>query len=1279
MRNSTLLIFLIFVYFAAAQNGSIQLNWSNNNNFPYGSGFAQIPHFNPENIEYNSSEGRIYFISTFPSSRAFDVSTLRISNVNYQSISQNDLGWLNPENIPTSINAKLELRKSRDEYHAQLKFNPIIKENGQFKKVLSLTYSYDNNANFRRAADNNVIGQSNSILASGEWFRFYINQSGVYKISKSFLNSLGMNTSVDPRKIKIYGHGGKMAPLLNSELYPLDLAENPIQFIGEEDGSFDNQDYILFYAEGMDNWNPEYQSHNNIYADRTYYYVTSTGDLGQRIPVQNIQQTPTQSTNQFTDYLFYEKDLENIGKLGRRWMGERFNINNEQTFEFQIPGIITSEPVPLKVTIAGNSSNNTNFTISANNAQVGTLNLAGIQPHTYILGREATYTGNINASENIRIKLVFNNNGVPGAQGYLDYITLQPKRQLKAYGKQYRFTQNMANSLGVLQFNFNSANGISQVWDVTNIYDVKRFENTNGANFSYLSEMGENRKFVVVDDNDLYSPGKENNSRVVNQNIKGTIFKNAQGQPEDVDYLIVAPEFLMGQAERLAQFHRTNSQLSVRVLSLEKIYQEFSSGKQDIGAIRNLVKYIYFNPIDANRRIKYLNLFGDASFDFKNRTRNNTNIVPIYHALNSFNEGEVSFSTDDFFGMLDENEGRLDALTGGYQLGGIDVAVGRMIVSDVNQARQMVDKVIDYHDYQSYGAWRNNYVLIADDDDGSSDYQLVVNQENLSQALNTNKPFINVEKIFLDSYQQETAAGGERYPRARTDIFNNFEKGALVFNYLGHGGEDQLASERIWIKEDGQNLSNRFRYPLFITITCEFSRFDNPLRPTAGEYAYWNPTGGAISMVTTTRTIGQGGGQIFNARLSQYLFSYINGNPTDEYYSIADALRRAKNAGSNTSTNVVTLIGDPALYLAIPKPKIRLTKINDVPLSDSSEALQSLGRVKLSGEITDENNIPLTTYSGQVSVSVFDKPMERTTLNNDGNGNILNFSTLGETIFRGNATVSNGNFDVNFVVPRDIRVPLGNGRVSFYAKRNEILLDKSGFDSTIKVGGINIHAAEDNIGPTVKLYMNDQTFVSGGITNENPFFLAFLEDENGINTASGIGHDIIAILDGDETNPYILNDYYEADTDDFRKGKLRFPFRNLAKGLHTITFQAWDVYNNPIRAEIQFIVVGDDKLSLTNVLNYPNPFSTYTEFWFSHNKPYEPLDVQVQVMTVTGKVVWTRNQVVNTEGFLSREITWDGRDDFGDRIGKGVYIYKLTVRSTLSNTKAEKIEKLVIL
>ncbi|HBK82717.1 MAG TPA: hypothetical protein DDZ41_03835 [Flavobacterium sp.] len=402
--------------------------------------------------------------------------------------------------------------------------------------------------------------------------------------------------------------------------------------------------------------------------------------------------------------------------------------------------------------------------------------------------------------------------------------------------------------------------------------------------------------------------------------------------------------------------------------------------------------------------------------------------------------------------------------------------------------------------------------------------------------------------------------------------------------------------------------------------------------------------------------------------------------------SVGDALRRAKNLNSSNNRRVVFNIGDPALMLAIPKQKVVLTKINGVNTNQPTDVLKALSFVTLSGEVRNSDDSIQTNYNGDVAIQIFDKNIQRQTLANDGVrdnlGNLLkmNFTTLGEVIFRGNAKVVNGKFEFGFVVPKDIRIAEGNGKVSFYAKSTSgSVQNQTGHDFSIKIGGINLNAPQDNTPPTVRLHMNDESFVNGGNTNESPIFLAFLEDENGINTASGIGHDIVAILDGNELNPYILNDYYETEPDNYKKGKVRFLLRNLAPGLHTITFKAWDVYNNLITAEIQFVVVGDSSLTLSNVLNYPNPFVSYTEFWFNHNRPFETLDVQVQIFTITGKIVKTINESIFTEGFLSRSIKWDARDDFGDKLGKGVYVYKLTVKSTLDGKKSEKYEKLVIL
>jgi hypothetical protein len=1274
--KKTLLVYLTLIPLVslAQIKGDITIEWLEKKEMSFGDFTINIPQFTGNCYEYDASKKAVFYSLNLPESNSFNENSVQITNLVYETISVSQLGDLDLEKIPKTPSALLKTKLSRDSKQSFLILSPIVKDELGYKRIKSFSYSISG-GNLRISQTNKTARAiMNSVLASGDWYQFYVEKSGVYKISKGFLQQLGLDISkVDPKKIKIYGNGGRMLPLLNSTYYPSDLAENAIEIVGESDGVFNNEDYILFYAEGVDTWNNESQTNINLYDTKSYYYVTVQGGDGKRI--QNMVQPNAASTlnlNTYDEYQFHELDLINIVRLGRQWFGESFDINQDQEFTFAFPNIDTSVPVKLNVTSASSAFTSTSFKVSANSQDAGIIPFSPIGTNSQII-YNLGFLNNISfpASETIKIKLSYNNNGVPSSKGYLDKISLIAKSKLQGYGKQFHFKYDLSSSsTGIVSYNISNAVGISRVWDVTDIYNVTKVENSNQASFSFKANLGELRKYIAIDALDYFVPLKSGKTKIVNQNLKGTLFKNNQGQFQDIDYVIITPAFLSGQAEKLANFHRSYSNLNVKVILLENIYLEFSSGKQDVAAIRNCIKYIYENASVPEKRVKYVNLFGDASYDYKNRIPNNTNIVPIYHALNSNSEGELSFASDDFFGLMGPNEGNIIS-----SFGGIDIAVGRMLNNDVAQAEEMVNKVIEYHDLKSYGSWRNNITMICDDSDKSSDASMQNRQNNLADGISNEKPFLNVNKILLDSYLQEASAGGSRYPKARAEIFNAFEKGALVFNYLGHGGEDGLSSERIWEKSDGQNLSNQYKYPLFITITCDFSRFDNPSKPTAGEYTYWNPKGGAISMLTTIRSIGQFSAEIFNDVLSKNLFSF----GSNQYTSIAEALRISKNSNPNSSSNVVVYIGDPALMLAIAKPKIKLTKVNDIPVSQSFDDFKSLAKIKISGEITDENNMPLTNYNGELSTAIFDKIISRTTLNNDGNSAPINFNILGETIFRGNASVTNGQFEFSFVVPRDIRIPLANGKISFYAKKNQIFENQTGYDTSIKIGGINENAVMDNINPRVKLYMNDETFISGGTTNNSPFLLAHLEDESGINTASGIGHDMVAILDGDVQNPFIVNDYYQTNLDDYTKGTLRFPLRNLAVGLHTITFKAWDVYNNPITAEIQFIVVGNESITLTHVLNYPNPFVNYTEFWFSHNRPYEPLDVQVQVITITGKVVWTKNQIITTEGFLSKEITWDGKDDFGNRMGKGVYVYKLIVKSNVTNTKTEKFEKLVIL
>jgi hypothetical protein len=1275
MRNLVFAFFFLLPVIAFSQiKGDVSIEWLDNTFASAANSKIQMPLFNGNSYYYDTYQQSLYQNLNLNSTDILDEKSIQIYNVIYESITAAALKNLNTSAIPSTVNANLYTVKSRNSIQNFLRLSPIIKDNSGYKRIKFYSYSINSGSAKKSFSLSKKTAIVNSVLASGEWYRFYIEKSGVYKITKDFLQQLGINLNgVDPRKIKIYGNGGKMLPLANNSLIPIDLTENAIQIQGENDGVFNNEDFILFYGEGTSNWNDESQTSINLYDSKSYYYVNVQGNDGKRISIMP-QPAGIAALNLTTydDYQFHEADLNNIAQAGRQWVGESFDINQDQEFTFDFPNIDTSVAVNLNIALASAAFTPTSFKITANNLDVGSVLFAALNTNSdirYLNGKlpaNTTFAG----TSTIKIKLSYNNNGVPGSKGFLDYISLKAKSKLQGFGKQFLFQYDLSSSsLGIVSYDLSNTASITQIWDVTDIYNVSKIENNSQSSFSFKANLGELRKYCAVDPNDYYSPLKESKSKIANSNIKGTVFKNAQGQFQDIDYLIVTPDFLKNQAEKLAAFHQKNSNLNVKVLTLEAIYQEFSSGKQDIAAIRNCIKYIYDNASSPDKRIQYVNLFGDASFDYKKRTTNNTNIVPIYESLISNTIGEASFASDDFYGLMDDTEGNIT-----NYFGGIDIACGRMLVENSLQADEMVNKVIEYYDTKSYGNWRNHYVTLADDSDKDSDSSLQSRQNALADQIAVQKPFLNVSKIFLDSYTQEASAGGERYPKAKTEFYNEFEKGALVFNYLGHGGEDGLSSERIWDKADSQSLSNQNKYPLFITITCEFSRFDNPTRPTAGEYIYWNPKGGAISLVSTIRSIGQFSAENFNDAFSKNLLSY----GSNQYVSIAEALRISKNENPNSATNVVLYLGDPAITLAIPKPKVVLTKVNDIPINQTLPDFKSLSKMKISGQITDENNIPINNYNGVLSTILFDKKTTKSTLNNDGFSPVMNFSTSGEAIFRGNASVTNGQFEYSFIVPKDIRIPLDKGKLSFYAK-NELLNDISGFDTSINIGGVNENAIADNNSPKVKLYMNDESFVSGGITNDSPVFIAYMDDESGINTAGGIGHDIIAILDGDVSNPFVLNDYYQTELDNFTKGNLHFPFRNLKPGLHTLSFTVWDVYNNATTSEMQFLVIGNDTITITNVLNYPNPCINYTEFWFTHNKPNEPLEVQVQVLTITGKVVWTKNQTISTSGFLSRELTWDTRDDFGNRIGKGVYVYKLSVKATLSNKKTEKIEKLVIL
>ncbi|QXP64495.1 type IX secretion system sortase PorU [Polaribacter sp. HaHaR_3_91] len=1123
---------------------------------------------------------------------------------------------------------------------------------------------------------------TNSVLSTGDWFKFSVDTTGVFKIDRSLLQQIGISTNgLNPKKISIYGNGGAMLPVLNSDDRFQDLQENAIYVEGEDDGSFGANDYILFYAQGPHDWevdatNSTAKHRQNIYSDEAYYFITVSNDDGKRIQDKApITTTATKQITIFDDYTFYEKEERNLIAAGTQWFSNTdFNIENTQNFKIPFPNAVSGANISVAVRGVSTSISSSSMAVNVNGQDLYSLNFS--PANTTVRAYTSERTGNIvNSADFLEVSISYNNNGNPSATAFLDYIEIVGKKELIAAANQFSFRSfEQANSAGAVEYRIENNSTIFQVWEVSDHVSPKIIQNNStDTSFTFIADGGTLAEYQVLNPNDYYTPKALQNGRIANQNLHAL---------KDLNYVVITNTELSSEAQRLADYHQENSGLITKVIILDDIYNEFSSGAKDITGIRDFLKHLYNPDASEENKLKYVCFFGDASYDYKDRITGNNNIVPIKLSDISFNLA-TSWVTDDFYVMLDEHEGTMNPTIYTIETPTrlnhtIDVASSRIPVSTLTQAKDVVNKILSYYDKSSLGDWRNTITMLADDiDNPSSDASLQPGLDRIAESIKTNKPSFNINKIYADAFVQENSSGGERYPEVNEAITNAIEKGTLIFDYFGHGGEDGFAEEKILDKAQIQGFNNPNTLPLLITITCDFSRFDNPNRITAGELTLWNTSGGAASMITTTREVYISTGQTFNEDLIKVLLEYEDPN-IPENLSISEVLTVAKNRSSSSQKFFIFSFGDPAMKLAIPKPSVRITKMNEKDITSSIDTLKALSKVSFEGVVVDELDAVLTDFNGSLSTVVYDKVIEKSTLANDGNGSKVPFDTQDSKLFRGKSTVTNGVFKFDFVVPKDVKIAYGKGKISFYAENG--VLDKAGANFDVIVGGINDNAPDDTVGPEIKLYMNDESFIDGGNTNASPNLVAVLVDASGINTSiTAVDHDIVGVLDGDTTNPIILNDFYETELDDFTKGKVTYKLRDLEVGPHTLKIKAWDTYNNSSELTLNFVVVSDAVLNLENVLNYPNPFVNYTEFWFNHNKPNESLDVQVQIFTVSGKLVKTINQNIPNAETLVRSVSWNGLDDFGNKIGKGVYVYKLKVKATSSNLISEKYEKLVIL
>lgn len=1110
---------------------------------------------------------------------------------------------------------------------------------------------------------------NSSVLSQGTWYKIGTTQRGIYKIDYNFLKNAGLNVdNIDPRNIQLYGNVGGMLPQANSAARTDDLEENAIQVVGQDDGKFDASDYILFYAQGADNWaynatNKLFEHTQNIYSDSVFCFLTVGSSQGKRVTSQSNVAGATQTLTVFDDYQVYEKDerITLAQGSGREWYGELFDFETSQNFVFTTPGLVSGSPLTITSFVMGRSALQTQFTVSVNGATLGTQSIDAQPQGTYdVKGINSVKDFSLNSNQlsdvsQLSVNLSYNKNG-GNSTGYLNYLRLNYQRQLQLYDQQTSFRATASLDHTVTNFSVGNASSSVSIWDITNpLHPVGQTYQLSGNNAVFGANTTTLKEFVIFNGSDFPSP--ESVTSVANQNLHAL-------NPSNL--VIIVPEVFLAQAERLAEFRRSNDGLSVAVVKLAQVYNEFSSGKQDISALRDFARMLYLRD---SRIFKYLLLFGDGSYDYKDRVENNTNFVPIYESRESLHPIQ-SYSSDDYFGFLEDSEGEwLESTQGDHTL---EIGVGRLPVKTLEEATNVVSKLISYANSKSnLGSWRNRVVFVADDGDVNI-HQLDAN--TLADSVKTRHEAFNVNKLFLDAYQQVPTPNGELAPLVKEALTQNVEKGALIINYTGHGGEIGWTEEKILDVPQINAWENASNLPLFVTATCEFGRYDDPLRVSGAEYILLNAKGGGIGLITTTRPVYSSTNFLLSKAFYADAFKPVNG----EMPRLGDLMIKTKNNSLNGAINRnFALLGDPSLQLAYPKHQVVVTKVSNASNGQVVDTVKALSQITIEGEVRDLQGSLLSGFEGVLDITAFDKEQEVSTLGNESSR--IQFKTRNNKIYVGKASVKEGKFSFTFIVPKDINYQFGTGKWSFYAQTNDGTTDAQGAKTDLIVGGTSSSIVADNTPPVIALFMNDETFINGGQVQSSATLIAKISDESGINIAqTGVGHEIVATLDGDLENQWILNDFYTAELDTYKKGIVEYPVRDLTKGKHKVTVKAWDTHNNSNEASIDFLVTDDAVLAISQVMNYPNPFNYSTTFRFNHNRAGEALDVTVQIYNRNGQLL--KQLQYTTQAALSRfDGVWDGLDQHGKKIAQGVYIYKIIARSARDGAEQFATQRLVVL
>ena len=1093
---------------------------------------------------------------------------------------------------------------------------------------------------------------SESVLNSGKWVKIQVAEDGIYKLTAADLKKMGFS-NLD--KVAVYGYGGWPLDEDFSTTYIDDVPEVAV---------WRSADYLLFYGKGPRKW--EYSSSdksfihtNNPYSNYGYYFVSEKETTGRTMEKAASAAGATLQVTTFDDYVLHEEELVSVNSSGRELYGESFTSTLSRDFTISVPGITNDEG---KATLSFISRGNGTITMNVDgNALIS--GSVSVPSDEYEVARELyrERAWMADKGETVKVNIGYSTTGHKNV--HLNYFRLQMKRQLKVYDN-YTFFRSLSARGNASRFVIQGADASTLVFDVTDGVNPQQMETSlNGTELSFsIPASASLREFVVVKPSQIKAPVTV--GEVANQNLHAL--------PQQ-DMIIIAQPNFTTQAERLAEAHRTKDNLTVRVVTPESIYNEFSSGTPDATAYRRFMKMFYDRKTSEADAPKYLLLFGDGSFDNRKLTSawksvDMSNMLLTYQTENSLSS--QSYVIDDYFGFLDDADNKKSLQNKKLCLG-----IGRFPIRTVEQATQMVDKVISYMENKNTGSWKNNLCFMADDGSNTDGFMTEHMEfaDQLAGYVESEHPEFLVNKLYYDAYKKDMTAG--TYPDVRSGLQKLLKDGLLLFNYTGHGGTTALSDEKVLTQTD----INQFTYthlPVWVTATCDFTRFDD-LNTSAGEDVFLNKSSGGIALFTTVRVAYSRPNFPINDNVIRNLFERNNGRRR----TLGEVMQATKNTLSSVYKLGFCLIGDPAVKMAYPEFGMKVTTVNGQSVDGNSISFKALEKITVEGEVLDASGQLVTDFTGIVNPTVKDSKVTVTCLKNSNKDDspAFTFTDYPNTIFIGNDSVRNGKFSFTFTVPKDISYSNLQGKMNLYAVDTESGNEAQGnFDNFI-VGGTSDTAETDTIGPEIRaLYLNDTTFVDGGQVNTTPYFVAELWDKSGVNiTGSSVGHDMMLVIDESTVLSYNLNSYYELLLGEDGTGIVKFPIPALEPGKHTAEFWVWDILNNSTVRTFTFEVVEGLKPFLFDVIATQGIAREQVTFHLMHNRPESWMRVGIMVYDLAGRQLWKHEESGTSGLFENYTVSWDLTSG-GARMRPGVYIYRAAI-STDNSKDATKARKFIIL